>query len=623
MALRRLLQRCLEKNPKRRLRDIGDARFELEVEGGEPLDASPPATSGRVLGWIAAATSVLLAAALVALWLQPRAPLQPVHFTLEPAEGQGLAGVAVPSPDGRQLAFVSRTLAGESALWVRPLDGPAPRRLAGTDRADAPFWSPDGEFIAFHADGILKRVAAAGGPVQRVTDLDPITLGATWSGDDVIVFTPSNRAPLHRVSPAGDRRAPLTTLNAERRENSHRWPHFLPDGRHFLYTARSDAPEHTGIFVASLDNPGLPRLLLAAQSKAQYIASGHLLFMRDQTLFAQPFDLSTLSLSGEPVALAGDVVANASASSAEFSASSDGAVLTYTTAAPSRLVWFDRAGAETGAVAARGDFGQLRLAPDGTRAAVVMPDPKSGNRDVWVIALATGAMTRVTAHPAMDWFPVWSPDSRELVFSSDRDATPAFYRTAADRGGTGDRLVFKPASVLYATDWSRDGTLLVHSYPRGDISLLPLVAGAQPALLVESPFTDWTGVFSPDGRWVAYVSDESGAEEVYVRPIGGTGRHRVSVDGGTQPRWRRDGRELFFLGAGSTLWSATIEPGRTLTLGAPRALFDGCPSRGGAVPFMYRYDVAADGARSLWICNGADRVTATVAVHALGRMLDR
>jgi Tol biopolymer transport system component len=619
-ALRRLLRRCLEKNPKRRLRDIGDARLDLEVDRDD-LPEIPPATSRRVLRWAAAAAG-LLAAALVGWWLQPRPSLEPVSFTLDPVEGQRLAGVAVPSPDGRQLAFVSRTLSGESALWVRRLDAPAPRRLAGTDNAESPFWSADSAFIAFRSDGVLKRVAAAGGPVQRVTDLDPLTMGAAWSRDGVIVFTPSNRAPLHRVSPAGDGRAPLTALNAERRENSHRWPHFLPDGRHFLYTARSDAPENTGIYVASLDDPGSPRLLLAVQSKAQYVAPGHLLYTREQTLFAQPFDLSTLTLSGEPVAVAGSVVANTSASSAEFETTADGAVLTYLTAAPSRLVWFDRGGAEIGSVAARGDFGQLRLAPDGMRAAVVMPDPENGNRDVWVIALATGAMNRVTAHPAMDWFPVWSPDSRELVFASDREATPAFYRTEADRGGTGDRLVFRPPadSTMYATDWSRDGqALLVHSYPRGDISLLPLAAGARPTPLVESPFTDWTGVFSPDGRWVAYVSDESGADEVYVKPIDGGSRHRVSVDRGTQPRWRHDGRELFFLGTGSTLLSATIEPGRTPAFGAPRALFDGCP--GGDAPFMYRYDVTADGARSLWIC--ADRATTTVSVHALSRQLRR
>jgi Tol biopolymer transport system component len=618
-SVRRLLRRCLEKNPKRRLRDMGDAR--LELDEGQPGASMTPGRAARG-AWMLVAGAVLAASALgYAMWtLWPRSgpPPQPVQFTLVGTAGQVIEGVPMPSPDGRHLLYAARARSGESALWVRPLGSSVALRLNGTDDAQRPFWSPTSEWVGFSANGVLKRTRLSGGPVQRITDLDPTMLGATWNSDNLIVFTPSNKKPLYRVPAAGGRQEPLTTLNSERRENSHRWPHFLPDGRHFLFTARSDLPEHTGIYAASIDDPGNPKWLLAAQSSAIYVSSGFLLFVRDNTLLAQPFDAAALQLSGEPVAVAGDVVGEREAAYGAFAASADAGVLAYNVIAPSRLVWFDRNGAEAGSIGARGDFGQIRLSPEGVQAAVVLPDPQNGNRDVWVIALASGAFTRITSHPAADWFPVWSADGTEVIFASDREATPTFYRAAA-KGGGNEQLVFRASSrdAIYPTDWSSDRrALLIHSYPRGDISLLPLSAAAAPTRVVASPFTDWTGSLSPDGRWIAYVSDESGAHDVYVRSIGGSARHRISVGGGLQPRWRRDSRELFFLGAGDKLFSVAIGAPPSFTPDPPKALFAGCPSARPTSAFMYRYDVTADGKRSLWICGG-DGVTATIAVHGL------
>ena len=615
-AVRRLLHRCLEKNPKRRLRDMGDAR--LELDDREDAPAVPPPSGVRLKLALGGGMAIVAAVVLGAWLVRATEPREPLQFTLASGDGRVIQGAPLPSPDGRQLVFIATT-SGDSALWVRSLGSSAVRRLAGTDNAQNPFWSADGESIGFSADRVLRRIPFAGGPVQRITDLDPTALGATWNHDNVIVFTPSNKAPLYRVPASGGQGEPLTTLDAERRENSHRWPQFLPDGRHFLFTARSDLPDQTGIHVGSIDNPGVTKRLLSASSRAIYTSSGHLLYLKDQTLLVHPFDVRALALTGEPVAIAGEVVVEAAAARGEFAASADGGVVTYVTIAPPRLVWFDRAGAEAGTVAARGAFAQIRLAPNQSQAAVVMPAPENGNRDVWVIALASGALTRVTSHPASDWFPVWSPDGGELIFASDREATPTFYRASAAGGGN-EQLVFRAASRegVFPTDWSRDGRALVfHSYPRGDVSLLPLAPPAVPIPQVQSPFTDWTAALSPDGRWMAYVSDESGSDEVYVKPILGAARYRVSTVGGVQPRWRGDGRELFFIGANGKLFSVAIGAQNTFTAEAPKPLFDGCSNPGGAVPFMYRYDVTADGNRSLWICDGRDSALATVVVNGL------
>jgi Tol biopolymer transport system component len=538
--------------------------------------------------------------------------LDAVQFTLEAPAGHTVVGVPLPSPDGHRLAFVARSTSGESSLWVRAIDATSAQRIAGTERASNPFWSPDGRSVGFSADKVLRRTAIDGGPVQRIADLDPVTLGATWNRDDVIVFAPSNQVPLYRVAAAGGTPEPLTTLSGERRENSHRWPQFLPDGRHFIFTARSDLPHMTGIYAGSLDNPGAPRRLLTAQSQAVFVQPGLLLFVRDGTLLAQRFDARALALTGSPTAIAGNVLT--------FAASADGTVLAHMPVSTTRLAWFDRSGAERGAIPARGRFSQVRLSPDGSRAAIVVLDPAGGGRDIWVVALGDGGMTRVTSDPAADWFPAWSPDGSEIMFASERDDTYTFY-AAQSTGGGSERQIYRSTTtdLVAPTDWSRDGTsVLFHSYPRADVSLLSLGTPAT-VPLVASPFTDWVASFSPDGRWIAYVSDESGEHEVYVKAVDRPTRYRVSVGGGMQPRWRRDGRELFFIGAGDRLFAATVRTGTSFQWESPQPLFQACPPLPGQErsPFMYRYDVGADGARTLWVCPEDPRPPATVTVHAL------
>jgi dipeptidyl aminopeptidase/acylaminoacyl peptidase len=349
-----------------------------------------------------------------------------------------------------------------------------------------------------------------------------------------------------------------------------------------------------------------------------FVSPDVLLFVRDSTLLAQRFDPASFALTGTATAIAGDVAA--------FAASADGTLLTHVSPTMTHLAWFDRAGAELEVIPARGRFSQVRLSPDGGRAAVMMPDPASGGRDIWAVTLSDGGITRVTSHPAADWFPAWSPDGSEIVFASERHETITFY-AAPSTGGGSERQVFKarPADFVAPTDWSHDGRfVLFHSYPRGDISVLPLATPEAPWRLVASPFTDWMASFSPDGRWIAYVSDESGQPEVYVKSVDRPQQYRVSVGGGIQPRWRRDGRELFFIGAADQLFAVSVRTGAGLHADTPQPLFRACPMLPGqeTSPFMYRYDVRGDGTRSLWTCPERAR-SPTVAVNALPALVLR
>ncbi len=371
--LEKLIQRCLRKEPERRFQHMLDVKIELQEikeEHDSGLTAAPVHIERPRPWWqVAILLALALATALVMVW-PTRAPVSPalMRFNFSaPDKGVLEPGAAVPSPDGRRIAFVARSASSERALWIRPLDSPTPRRIAGSEGASGPFWSPDGRFVGFFADGKLKKMDPSGGPAQNICPVGTVT-GATWSRDGVIVFAPANRVPLHRVAAAGGTPEPITSLDSRRRENSHRWPHFLPDGRHFLFTARSDVGENTGIYVGSLGSKE-KRWLLAAQSNAVYAPPGYLLFARERTLMARRFDANRLQLSGEAFAVAPDVGHFTESASALFSVSADGAVLTYQTPVTrmSRLTWFDRAGMNLGSVGPEGDFTQPRLAPNGNR----------------------------------------------------------------------------------------------------------------------------------------------------------------------------------------------------------------------------------------------------------------
>ena len=612
-TIQALLRRCLQPDLNRRARDAGDLRIEIEEVLTAPHATEPAAPQGRAVPLWSVAIGAAVLAAITAITLSrvhpipPAAP--PVRFAFTAPEQQRLvtnsSNVAV-SPGGRQFALVSGKETDKPTIWIHSLDSPVSRQLAGTDGAYGPFWSPDGRFLGFFADGKMKRISATGGPVQTICSATA-ALGGAWAPDGTIVFAPGNRTPIYRVPAAGGTPEPISSIDSTRKQNSHRLPSFLPDGRRFLYTARSDVKENTGVYVGSLDSKET-KWLFAAQSNAVYSPPGYILFVQDNNLMAQPFNASSLALSGEPFPLVADVMQNVTSARGTVSVSADGTVLDYIGASPNleQLAWFDQTGKRLEPLGQPQTFREsLQLSPDSKHVALVIPDADSGNRDIWLMDTAGGTKTRLTTHPANDWYPHWSPDGSEIIFASDRDGASSLYRKAANGAGD-DELVLKSElpNNQFPTDWSADGRFVAvtRDAPRTlvDIWILPMFGDRKPYPWLETPFMEESPIFSPDGKWVAYSSNESGDFEIYVNAFGKSGKQRVSTNGGRLPRWRRDGRELFYM-EGTSMMGVAITPGDSFEVHPPVHLFNACtaPANG----YDYHYDVSGDGRRFLFRCS--------------------
>jgi Tol biopolymer transport system component len=453
-------------------------------------------------------------------------------------------------------------------------------------------------------------------------------LGGTWNRDNLIVFAPVNRTVLYKVTASGGTPEPITTLSADRKENSHRWPHFLPDGRHFLFTARSDVKDNNKIYVGSLDSREVVPVV-AAQSEGVYAESGYILFARDATLMAQRFDARTFAAGGDPFAVAAGINHSTPSSDASFGAAADGSMLAYIAAVDRgrALTWFDRAGNRGETVGPSKEYLDLRLSPDGRRAAVVLPDPESGNRDVWLLDIATGNLTRFTTNPANDWQMVWSPDGREIVFASDRNGPSSVYRKSVDGGGDEELLLRVPDRGVFPKDWAADGRTLgldVDSkagFP--EIWAMRFADVRTPFALGRPGPRENEVRFRSDGRWFAFESNESGATEIYLSTIGKPARHRVSNGGGTLPRWRADGHELYFTARSGDLMSVPMRGVDAAEWSAPVSLFrpcDGLLARMGPAGGAGWYDVSQDGARFLVACPSpaATPSVMTVSLDSLG-----
>ena len=592
--IRRLLQHCLEKDSRRRLRDIADASAIVtdDVSAGSAVAAHVRSTR---TAWLLAGLALAVLAGL--LLLRPdrnQSRPEPIKFTFEPPENVTLVREGLDtalSPDGRQVAFVAQGGSGPPAIWIHSMSSQESRRIEGTDNGVGPFWSPDGQFLAFFAEDKLKKVAVEGGPPQNICTTTP-GLGATWSQTGEIVFNPTNRAPLMRVSASGGTPQQLTTLDASRHENSHRWPSFLPDGRHFLFTARSNEQENTAVYVGSLDSKETTRLLIE-QTNAVYALPGYLLFGRQGTLMAQRFDAEKIQLSGEAFPVAGNIDQETPSANAFFSVSKNGSVIAFHEASRSldELTWFDREGKTQGTIGPKGLYGWPRLSPDGRRLAVWMPDPESGNRDIWIVDVGTGARTRFTSNPANDWFPEWSADGGYLTFASERPPTRGIYRKAV----SGDR----------------DEELLAASTDR-------VFGGTIP------PFAEQTGgSYSQSGRWMAYQSMKSGTREIYVRSLDQPDDHRISTMGGAHPRWRRDGKELFYETPDNGMMATATSLGESFTAAAPRLLFHVCSARR-SDSSSPDYEVTPDGSRFLFSCQAQEnrKRSITVAIQWLDMVKD-
>jgi serine/threonine protein kinase len=615
--LRELIERCLRKKANQRLQAIGDARVALEEYVADPESWQAPSgtsaiPSGHRVGWWAVPVILVLllggaAAGYLANRPEPE-PQQVVRFTLDAPEDTSYhldpvsPGPVAVSPNGRSLVFSARGADGNPALYVRQLDTFEARKLPGTEGAQYPFWSPDSRSVGFFADGRLKKIETDGGPAISLADAAN-GKGGAWSPTGMIVFAPSYDTPLHIVPAAGGESRTVTVFDEDRGDNSHRHPRFLPDGKHFLYLARgtgtSDASGHA-VVVGSIDEDGETELMRSVAA-AEY-AGGWLLFAREATLMARPFDAERLEFTGDAVPVCEDVMVINGAAVVVFSASG-GDVLAYQSGGGQQggvLTWFDRDGTQQGTIGEQNEYREVWISPDGTMAAVGIDDQASGMSDIWTIELDRNLASRLTSDPGDEQQIVWSPDSNYVAFARGVDSRVDIYRKLV--GGASDaEPVYESELDTFPTSWSPDGRLLAFDASNPDTGwdlwILPLDTGeAYP--FVHSKFNESNGVFSPDGRWMAYGSDESGRREIYVTPFPGPGRRwRVSTDGAMYPRWSSSGRELFYQGVDGSIVGVTVALSESsVRIGTPQILITTRPTG-----LSYPYSPSRDSERFLLI----------------------
>ena len=618
LHIRRLLQRCLQKDPARRWQHIGDVRLELEAWGDSPEPPPVPRRAPPVL-WIAAALVASLGAVTVSvLHFREKAPAATVvRFPVAPPEKSAFAGSLALSPDGRRLVFRVSSEDGPIGLGQRTMDRMASRILPGTEGATYPFWSPDSRYLAFFGQGgKLKKVDMAGGPPETVCDAPAPGAGGAWNPEGVILFGRTYSDPLYRVPAEGGAPVPVTALDASRQEAGHLWPRFLPDGRHFLYLAVSARPEQSAIYAGSLDSKER-KLVVKADASFAYVPPGdghlgYLLFLRESTLVAQAFDARRLELQGVAVPVAEQVGRIAPTSFGLFAAS-DGGVLAYRGigGGNTSLRWMDRAGKDLGDAAAPGDYAGPALSPDDKHVAF----ERQG--DIWVQDLARGAASRLTFEPSQETRPVWSPDGRLLVFASSRGGRIDLYQKAGTGAGR-EELVLQSEEDKSPVDWSSDGRFLLyvsrHASTREDLWVLPLEGDRKPIPFLQTPFRETQAVFAPAGRgkprWIAYTSDESGGWQVYVQEFPPTGgKWQISTAGGVNPRWRPDGKELYYLSmTARKLMAVEVKTDGGFAAGLPRVVGD---YRYVGAPFVGNHYGVASGVRrflleSLWTSEMAE-----------------
>jgi Tol biopolymer transport system component len=635
-----IVQRCLAKSPDDRWQSAGDLQSELEwireagSKAGIPVPVAARRRSRERLAWIVAGLAgTALLASLTAAYLRKRpAEAAEVRFQIPVPEKLNFHWYDLPavSPDGQRIAFTAAATPLENGrLFVRPLNAATATEipLPGTD-VSRPFWSPDGRQIAFVSRATLQKVDFSGGP--------PVTIctfavpggsgGGTWNRDGVIIV--AHAGVLYRVDAANGDQKPLRPL-AEG-ETLQRWPQFLPDGKHYLYLSISNRSDQQGIYAASLDSSER-KFIVATNANAVYAEPGQLLFMRGDALMAQPFDLRNLKLQGEPRRVAEHIERMDVGSPVEgaiFSASTNG-VLAWrhgSNSSESVLQWLDRSGKRLGIVGEAADYSNPALSPDDRKLAIAIRDPQTKTRDIWIIDLLRGTKTRLTFDPADDMAAVWSPDGTRIAFTSNRLGQRDIYQKPPDGSGPDDLLLGGKGEDKFVDDWSADGKYLVYDHhiyhPAGfHINVLPLAGDRKPVPLVNTEFLSHQGQLSPNGRWLAYRSAESGRLEVYVQGFTPNsaqprGKWQISTAGGELPRWRRDGKELFYY-YGSTFFAVDVKTdGASFEAGIPRPLFDAAAVAatatitGGSAPFV----VTRDGQRFLVLAPAEREVSAPLEV---------
>jgi eukaryotic-like serine/threonine-protein kinase len=640
--VRVLLQRCLQKDPKQRLRDIGDARISLdEVLSGAPepssatTDTAPLSASlwRQALPWSIATVLAIIAAffAVSRFGGRPGAANEVMRFQIPLSSSRELStGVFALSPDGRELAFTAPGTDGALKLWVRPLNSLDAHELPSSNVSPGNppiFWSPDSRYIGYDGGRKLEKIAVSGGPAQTLCNVDGFVVGGSWNRDDVIIFGESPGV-IMRVPADGGTATPLTALDTSRGETQHVLPWFLPDGEHFLYHRTSSTPGDSGTYIGSIKAPpGKQELkeLVASDFAVEYVPSsdantGQLLFVaQGGTLMAQPFDPRSLKLFGEPAVVAEHL--SRYRDYGYFSASNDGKLVYENSGSAGagrkhQLTWFDRQGKNVGTALETGDYRESALSPDGMRAVVSGYDDPSFILVLWMADFSRRSMTRFTFDSFDSTTPVWSPDERVIYFNSDRNGEWDLYEKPSN--GAGDEtLLFRSSADKIPCAVTHDGRFLLYSAgnpatTKSDLWLLPLTGGRKPFPILQTQADEIQAQISPDGRWMAYASNESGHDEIYVRPFSpdssaATGsdqseKWQVSYGGGQDPKWSADGKELYYLTPDWKVMEADVTAKPVFQAGTPRSLFQ-APQ-----PFEITLDLGnytIDGKRFLFLSSAA------------------
>jgi serine/threonine protein kinase/Tol biopolymer transport system component len=604
-GFRKLLKRCLDRSLRTRLQSIAEARIaidEITEDGLQPSVAGGAGSLPYKLPWVSAGLAIVAAAVLA--WThfsEPEPERRSVRFQLS-SPGKASINSFRLSPDGRYLAFVGIE-SGRARVWVRPIDSLEAQPLPGTDGVypaggDRISWSPDSTEILFTAQGKLKKVSVTGGPPQALAEVLS-TARTSWGSAGVILIAPGVGVPIQRVPVAGGVPVPVTKLEG----SSHTLPEFLPDGEHFLYVVLGPKPETNGIYVASIDASEAPVRLLPDTVPVFYAQAtrpaetGHLLFRRENTLMARPFDPEKRMFTGELFPVADPV--------SQYSVSANGALAYGGGSGADRreMIWLDRAGKQIASAGPPAEYQNVRLSPD--EKSLVFNRNEAGNDDVWVLDTTRGVPTRLTFDPGGDNLPIWSPDGLRVLWPSSRGGGYDLYLRPASGAGKDELLIKMGTPNGWATDWSRDGKFILFQKPSAkggirDLWIAPRKATGEadgaPFPYLESPFDKQNGVFSPDGHWIAYVSNESGRDEVYVQPFPLTSeKKQISTGGGIDPAWRKDGAELFYLAADSNLMAVPVRiTASTIVPDAAEALF---PMPGNQL--RRNFAVSADGRRFL------------------------
>ena len=610
-----LIRRCLEKDRKSRIGDMAVARFLLDSGVDNVISPAAPATTDgspawvRAVPWSLAGLFLLAALAVSLLHFRESLPDAPsVQFQIA-APANSTIGMFRLSPDGRQLVFVGRS-AGRNQLWVRRLDSITAVPLAGTDGAGYPFWSPDSSEIAFFGQGKLKKIAAAGGPTVNLADTINAR-GGTWSRDGIILFARDAFGGLYRVTAAGGGTPVAVTTVAASNEGD-RFPEFLPDGRRFLFLRNTI--KEGGLYVGDLTSSALVRLLPDVTNGAYMPgrpgpSGGFLFFRRDNTLMTQAFDPERLQLSGDVMPIADQVAVAGNVGYGAYAVSPSGTIafMRGQRGGTRQIVWLDRAGQRLGTVGKPDQISNPALSPDEKSVAFTIGDATAGAAEVWLQNLDTGVLSRFTAGAAASDWPVWSHDGARVAFVSTTSVSDYEIRSlsATAAGGRADVLLRGAYNSVGLSDWSRDGRFILFSSrgerTRDDLWVLPMEGEKKASVLLQTPANERGAVFSPQGDWIAYTSDESGEVEVWVQhfPLNGS-KFQISSGGGNFPKWSRAGTELFYRTAGGTMMSVPVTAGATFQRGQARTLFEAGANDNRFYPTS-RFQPSADGKRFLAI----------------------